>query len=255
MNMSISKDLQKIIVLCVAVVVVIGGAWLYTNQGNDTGGDTIACPADAKICPDGTAVGRTGPNCEFAACPGEEVNQPDGAEQEEQVEGSEQTAAWTTYTNGEWKFSFEYPTNYTLTEEADGFKIVVMPPEGFNDSSEWFSVVVIQYPEVEEGESMPESLWHVANYPDGSVAWLKDRRVFDYDDYHIDTEEIVFGKATDRRALKVRETSINPDRGEYRSLVYVLRDPAVYRITHDLASEAAYGDVLMRIEDSFDVLE
>lgn len=29
----------------------------------------IACTADAKICPDGTAVGRTGPNCEFALCP------------------------------------------------------------------------------------------------------------------------------------------------------------------------------------------
>ncbi|MEM4272409.1 MAG: META domain-containing protein, partial [Candidatus Bilamarchaeaceae archaeon] len=24
-----------------------------------------------KICPDGSAVGRTGPNCEFAPCPGE----------------------------------------------------------------------------------------------------------------------------------------------------------------------------------------
>lgn len=30
----------------------------------------IACTADAKICPDGSAVGRSGPNCEFAACPG-----------------------------------------------------------------------------------------------------------------------------------------------------------------------------------------
>lgn len=28
-----------------------------------------ACTMEAKICPDGTAVGRTGPNCEFAACP------------------------------------------------------------------------------------------------------------------------------------------------------------------------------------------
>ena len=27
------------------------------------------CTMDAKICPDGTGVGRTGPNCEFAACP------------------------------------------------------------------------------------------------------------------------------------------------------------------------------------------
>lgn len=29
-----------------------------------------ACTEEAKICPDGTAVGRTGPDCEFAPCPG-----------------------------------------------------------------------------------------------------------------------------------------------------------------------------------------
>jgi outer membrane murein-binding lipoprotein Lpp len=28
-----------------------------------------ACTMDAKACPDGSYVGRTGPNCEFAACP------------------------------------------------------------------------------------------------------------------------------------------------------------------------------------------
>lgn len=30
----------------------------------------VACTMDAKICPDGSSVGRVGPNCEFAACPG-----------------------------------------------------------------------------------------------------------------------------------------------------------------------------------------
>ncbi len=29
----------------------------------------VACPADAKLCPDGSAVGRVAPNCEFAPCP------------------------------------------------------------------------------------------------------------------------------------------------------------------------------------------
>lgn len=29
----------------------------------------VACTMDAKICPDGSSVGRTGPKCEFAACP------------------------------------------------------------------------------------------------------------------------------------------------------------------------------------------
>ena len=28
-----------------------------------------ACTMDAKICPDGSSVGRSGPNCEFAPCP------------------------------------------------------------------------------------------------------------------------------------------------------------------------------------------
>jgi len=29
---------------------------------------TTACTQEAKVCPDGTSVGRTGPNCEFAPC-------------------------------------------------------------------------------------------------------------------------------------------------------------------------------------------
>lgn len=30
----------------------------------------VACTAEAKLCPDGSAVGRSGPNCEFSPCPG-----------------------------------------------------------------------------------------------------------------------------------------------------------------------------------------
>jgi len=36
-----------------------------------TSSEQTICTLDAKVCPDGTAVGRTGPTCEFAACPGE----------------------------------------------------------------------------------------------------------------------------------------------------------------------------------------
>ncbi len=32
-----------------------------------------ACTEEAKLCPDGSAVGRTGPNCEFSPCPGDGV--------------------------------------------------------------------------------------------------------------------------------------------------------------------------------------
>jgi len=37
------------------------------TKGNTNG--SVACSMEAKLCPDGSAVGRTGPNCEFAPCP------------------------------------------------------------------------------------------------------------------------------------------------------------------------------------------
>jgi hypothetical protein len=42
-------------------------------QSGDTAttSEQTICTLDAKVCPDGTAVGRTGPDCAFAACPGE----------------------------------------------------------------------------------------------------------------------------------------------------------------------------------------
>lgn len=33
--------------------------------------DVVICTQEAMICPDGSSVGRTGPNCEFAPCSGE----------------------------------------------------------------------------------------------------------------------------------------------------------------------------------------
>jgi hypothetical protein len=40
------------------------------NTPPGTGDGGKVCTAEAKLCPDGkTSVGRTGPNCEFAACP------------------------------------------------------------------------------------------------------------------------------------------------------------------------------------------
>lgn len=43
--------------------------------------EPVFCTADAKLCPDGSAVGRVGPNCEFAKCPGEPM--PPGVPQDD----------------------------------------------------------------------------------------------------------------------------------------------------------------------------
>ena len=42
--------------------------WQLNSLAN---GGQVACTQEAKLCPDGSYVGRTGPMCEFAACPGE----------------------------------------------------------------------------------------------------------------------------------------------------------------------------------------
>lgn len=55
----------------IAGLVLIMGGWLvWAGVSKDTvPGGEVACTMEAKLCPDGSAVGRTGPNCEFAACP------------------------------------------------------------------------------------------------------------------------------------------------------------------------------------------
>ena len=53
-----------------AVLVVVGGAVaLIASPAGTQQGTGTACTAEAMQCPDGSYVGRTGPNCEFAACP------------------------------------------------------------------------------------------------------------------------------------------------------------------------------------------
>lgn len=45
----------------------------HSSNGGHTSACTnspVACTQEAKMCPDGSYVGKTGPNCAFAACPG-----------------------------------------------------------------------------------------------------------------------------------------------------------------------------------------
>jgi hypothetical protein len=65
--------MKKIIIWAVIILVIIAGAYLYDvlkQQGPGIIPQPVGCTAEAKICPDGSAVGRSGPKCEFAACPG-----------------------------------------------------------------------------------------------------------------------------------------------------------------------------------------
>jgi hypothetical protein len=58
-----------------------------------------ACTEEAKLCPDGSFVGRTGPNCEFAKCPEATSNNP----------------GWKTFSDGKQGVSFQYPDQLAAT--------------------------------------------------------------------------------------------------------------------------------------------
>lgn len=62
------------------------------------------CTLEAKICPDGTTVGRSGPNCEFAPC----------------LSSSPIASAETQKTLQGRGFTLRYPDTYTINEEPAG---------------------------------------------------------------------------------------------------------------------------------------
>jgi len=56
-----------ILVLITFVLIILAGInpQLFKNQVLTH----VACTQEAKLCPDGSYVSRSGPNCEFAPCP------------------------------------------------------------------------------------------------------------------------------------------------------------------------------------------
>lgn len=65
---------KPLILIFIAVVFVLGGLlYIYNPEPqeykNPDENDGVVCSMDAKLCPDGSYVGRSGPNCEFKECP------------------------------------------------------------------------------------------------------------------------------------------------------------------------------------------
>ncbi|OGK19024.1 hypothetical protein A3D80_03440 [Candidatus Roizmanbacteria bacterium RIFCSPHIGHO2_02_FULL_40_13b] len=69
-------NIMRVVVMVVVAVVILlvvlitwgcEDDWCYIFPWQGQG--QIACTMEAKLCPDGSAVGRSGPNCQFAPCP------------------------------------------------------------------------------------------------------------------------------------------------------------------------------------------
>lgn len=77
MNKKISTILAFSVIIILAIVVAGISFYLWKGIKIENGPLTnlprknkmVACTEEAKLCPDGSAVGRTAQNCEFAPCP------------------------------------------------------------------------------------------------------------------------------------------------------------------------------------------
>lgn len=106
MNKYISTGLGVTIIILVAII--SAGAFYFFGQKENlfptpispiatVSNGSKACTEEAKICPDGSAVGRTGTNCEFAACPGKSAADISG---------------WKTYQSAEFGYEIKYPASF-----------------------------------------------------------------------------------------------------------------------------------------------
>jgi hypothetical protein len=111
--------MNKIILILLGLLAVIGvvaGALFWMNNVK-LKPQPVGCTQEAKVCPDGSSVGRTGLNCEFAQCP---------------VERGIDTSAWVTYTSADNAFTFKYPANFgaNVWRPTQWPPLVVMVPAG-----------------------------------------------------------------------------------------------------------------------------
>ncbi len=59
--------------IVVAIVIVCALYIYYASLQKTVSTSSVICSADTKVCSDGSYIARSGPNCEFAFCPGETV--------------------------------------------------------------------------------------------------------------------------------------------------------------------------------------
>jgi hypothetical protein len=60
---------SKNILLAILVLLLLAGLTYLAWEKLVRQPKLISCTMEAKLCDDGSSVGRTGPNCEFTACP------------------------------------------------------------------------------------------------------------------------------------------------------------------------------------------
>ncbi len=92
------NSMKKFLISILTLGVIVGVLFFVSRQKVIAPISSVSCTQEAKLCPDGSSVGRTGPNCEFTEC--------------------SKLSLDITYTNKQYGFSFSLPTSWK------GYKII-----------------------------------------------------------------------------------------------------------------------------------
>lgn len=129
---------MKQLVAGVVIIIVVGlGGFLYRNIMERSAvpqPDGIACTMEARLCPDGSAVGRQGPNCEFSLCPAPNVD------------------------SAELRVAFLPPSGYTQTEAGAAFQETQRIFEKPSLSGNAPHLVTLKRYEIPEGQTAEQVL-------------------------------------------------------------------------------------------------
>lgn len=122
-----------LVIALLLVLLGVFGGYFVLNQTNKSAvaptptpqDNGKACTQEAKICPDGSSVGRTGPNCEFEACP---ATSPASAKLESFTSAKFPDLSFKEYT-------LMYPSDWTLSEKRDestSISTVTLTKDGYS---------------------------------------------------------------------------------------------------------------------------
>lgn len=90
--------------LMIAVqIIVFAGYFGVPHRGENSLNSNPVCTQEAKQCPDGSYVSRTGPNCEFAECAKPSVQQID-------------TSTWQTFQSESLGFAIKHPPHWKVED-------------------------------------------------------------------------------------------------------------------------------------------
>jgi eight-cysteine-cluster-containing protein len=109
------------LIVIIIIILVIVGALARDRKDVPRDEGPVACTMEAKLCPDGSSVGRVGPRCEFAACPGTSTPNPRGGDTKTPTD-----KAPTTPTTGTTSVSYNKPVTLKEGETAkfsDGMSV------------------------------------------------------------------------------------------------------------------------------------